>query len=80
MLVISAFVAGYFIRDILSTRDASVHAQEDFEVFWEAWGRIEDSFLGEIPNGRQRTYAAIRGSMETLDDPYTIFMEINNKL
>jgi carboxyl-terminal processing protease len=75
MLGISAFVAGYFIRDILSAQDASVYAQEDFEVFWEAWGRIEDSFLGEIPNGRQRTYAAIRGSMEALDDPYTVFVE-----
>jgi carboxyl-terminal processing protease len=75
MLVISAFVAGYFIRDIFSAHDVSVYAQEDFEVFWEAWGRIEDSFLGEIPNGRQRTYAAIRGSMETLGDPYTIFVE-----
>ena len=75
MLVISAFVAGYFIRDILSAQDASVYAQEDFEVFWEAWGRIEDSFLGEIPDGPQRTYAAIRGSMEALDDPYTVFIE-----
>jgi carboxyl-terminal processing protease len=75
MLVITAFVAGYFIRDILSAQDASVYAQEDFEVFWEAWGRIEDSFLGEIPDSPQRTYAAIRGSMEALDDPYTVFIE-----
>ncbi len=75
VLVISAFVAGYFMRDILSARDASVYAQEEFEVFWEAWGKIESSFIGEIPEGRQRTYAAIRGSMETLDDPYTIFVE-----
>jgi carboxyl-terminal processing protease len=75
VLVISAFVTGYFMRDILSARDASVYAQEEFEVFWEAWGKIESSFIGEIPEGRQRTYAAIRGSMETLDDPYTIFVE-----
>jgi carboxyl-terminal processing protease len=75
ILVISAFVAGYFIRDILSAHDASVYAQEDFEVFWEAWGRIEDNFIGEIPDEHQRTYAAIRGSMNTLDDPYTVFIE-----
>jgi carboxyl-terminal processing protease len=74
-LMISAFVAGYFIRDIRSTYDASAYDQEDFEVFWEAWGKIEDNFLGEIPNGRQRTYAAIRGSMDALDDPYTVFIE-----
>lgn len=75
MLVVSAFVAGYFLREILSARDASAYTHEEFEIFWEAWGRIEDSFLGEIPNGRQRTYAAIRGSMEALDDPYTVFVE-----
>lgn len=75
VLVLSAFIAGYFIRDFLSSRDASVYAQEDFDVFWEAWGRIDDSFLGEMPDSRQRTYAAIRGSMDILDDPYTIFVE-----
>ena len=39
VLAISAFFAGYYIRDILSSQDASAYAQEDFEVFWEAWGR-----------------------------------------
>ncbi len=75
VLVLSAFVAGYFMRDFTTARDTSVYAQEDFDVFWEAWGKIEESFLGEIPDGRQRTYAAIRGSMEILDDPYTVFVE-----
>jgi carboxyl-terminal processing protease len=75
VMVLSAFVAGYFMRDFAATRDTSVYAQEDFEVFWEAWERIEESFLGDLPDGRQRTYAAIRGSMQVLDDPYTVFVE-----
>jgi carboxyl-terminal processing protease len=75
VLAASAFAAGYFIRDIVSARNGSVQAQEEFDVFWEAWGRIEDTFIGELPEGRQRTYAAIRGSIETLDDPYTVFIE-----
>jgi len=75
VLTVSAFAAGYFINDIVYARNSSVQAQEDFDVFWEAWGRIEDSFLGTLPDGQQRTYAAIRGSMQALDDPYTIFVE-----
>ncbi len=75
VLAVSAFAAGYFIKDVVSARNGSVHAQEEFDVFWEAWGRIEDSFIGDLPEGRQRTYAAIRGSIGTLDDPYTIFVE-----
>lgn len=75
VLVASAFLAGYYIRDATSARETSAYVQEDFDVFWEAWGRIEDSFLGEIPEDRQRAYGAIRGSMETLNDPYTIFVE-----
>lgn len=75
VLVSSGFVAGYFIRDLTAISEEPVYAQEDFEVFWEAWDRIEQSFLGEMPEGRQRTYAAIRGSMEALNDPYTVFIE-----
>ena len=75
VLVVCAFAAGYFINDVVSARDGSAHAQEEFDVFWEAWARIEDSFIGDLPEGRQRTYAALRGSIDTLNDPYTIFVE-----
>lgn len=75
LLASAAFIAGYFANEIIDSRNGSAHAQEEFDLFWEAWGRIENSFIGELPDGRERTYAAIRGSMETLNDPYTIFVE-----
>ena len=50
VLVISAFAAGYFIREIIAVRNGSVLAQEEFDVFWEAWGRIEvDLHTGPPP-------------------------------
>ena len=70
-----AFVAGYFANNLIAVRNGSAHAQEEFDVFWEAWGRIESSFIGDIPSEKQRAYAAIRGSMQELGDPYTIFVE-----
>ena len=44
-------------------------------VFWEAWDLVAESFYGEIPSPRERTYGAIRGMLALLEDPYTIFLE-----
>jgi carboxyl-terminal processing protease len=79
LLTISAFVAGYFTNDFVEMRRgeitvASVDAAE-FGLFWEAWGRVEDNFLGELPTSKELTYGAIRGSVALLGDPYTFFVE-----
>jgi carboxyl-terminal processing protease len=44
-------------------------------LFWEAWGHVQDTFIGEIPTDNAITYGAIRGSLGTLNDPYTVFIE-----
>ena len=41
----------------------------------EAWRIIENDFYGDIPSEQTRTYGAIKGSVQTLDDPYTYFIE-----
>ena len=41
----------------------------------EAWRVIYEDFYGEIPSVQKRTYGAIKGSIQTLDDPYTFFIE-----
>ena len=77
VLAASAFTAGYFTNDFveLQTGGTLVHQRQEFDVFWEAWDRIEESFIGEIPSAQERTYGAIRGSMADLQDPYTVFIE-----
>ncbi len=74
-LIGSAFTAGYFVSELRSTRDIQVHAEEEFDIFWEAWNRVEGNFIGDLPVEQQRAYGAIRGSLDTLDDPYTVFIE-----
>jgi len=46
-----------------------------FDLYWEIWDIIERDFYGEIPSEDERMYAAIRGTLETLDDDYTSFIE-----
>jgi len=41
----------------------------------EAWRIIKKDFYGDIPSQQTRTYGAIKGSVQTLDDPYTYFIE-----
>ncbi|MBE2220197.1 MAG: S41 family peptidase [Anaerolineae bacterium] len=77
VLASSAFVAGYFTNDFveLQTGGTLVRQRDDFDVFWEAWDRIGESFIGDMPVPRDLAYGAIRGSMANLNDPYTIFIE-----
>ncbi|HRO22802.1 MAG TPA: S41 family peptidase [Promineifilum sp.] len=77
ILAAGAFGAGYLTRELVNGRGNSslVHATEDMELFNEAWGLIQGNFLGSIPDSRAVTYGAIRGSLATLNDPYTVFIE-----
>lgn len=78
-MAVLAFTAGYFFNDYVEARPQTTpHVSQentDFAVFWEAWGWVERSFIGEKPTPRQVAYGAIRGALSTLNDPYTIFIE-----
>jgi carboxyl-terminal processing protease len=77
-MALAAFAAGYLFNDALKARSAPIPSSMmsgDFAVFWEAMGRIEQSYLGELPEPQQTTYGAIRGALEVLNDPYTVFIE-----
>lgn len=47
---------------------------DDMSIFWEAMGLLERDFYGDLPNGQERSYGAIRGVLEMLDDANTGFM------
>jgi carboxyl-terminal processing protease len=46
-----------------------------FDLFWEAWDLIQQDFYGDLPTEEELTYGAIRGALNTLDDPFTAFIE-----
>jgi carboxyl-terminal processing protease len=75
-LVIGAFGAGVGTTWLLMpSRSASADEAADFDVFWEAWHLVESDFLGDIPAMQQVAWGAIRGALNTLDDPHTTFLE-----
>jgi len=73
-----AFSAGFITNELIDGRfnlGASPKNSEEFGIFWEAWEKVENNYIGTIPSSDQRTYGAVRGSFDLLGDPYTIFVE-----
>lgn len=46
----------------------------DFAVFWDAWQKVQEKFAGETDT-QKMVYGAISGMVDSLDDPYSMFME-----
>ncbi len=46
----------------------------DFGPFWKAWEAIENKYVG-TPDAQKQVYGAISGLINSLDDPYSMFME-----
>ncbi len=45
----------------------------DAALFKEVWDLLQQQFYGDLPQGQEVTYAAIRGLIESLGDQYTAF-------
>lgn len=78
LLGLTAFSAGFLTNELIGGSlnfGTPTNVSEDFEIFWEAWEKVERSYIGVIPSSKQRTYGAVRGAFDLLGDPYTIFVE-----
>lgn len=78
LLTMASFAAGFFVNDFVDLRNgrsSSGNQEQDFAIFWEAWDRIEQSYIGALPTNKEMAYGAIRGALNILGDPYTVFIE-----
>jgi carboxyl-terminal processing protease len=74
--IVGAFLIGMGTHWLMTHRQApGAEAAEDFGLFWEAWNLVEDHFLGALPDSQGLAWGAIRGALDTLQDPYTVFLE-----
>jgi carboxyl-terminal processing protease len=68
----STFLLGYTSR---AAHGPVAGTTEAFGIFWEAWDLVDDHFYGDSSDETARTYGAIQGSLNALEDPYTLFVE-----
>lgn len=51
----------------------------DFGTFWQAWQIIDENYLkNDQVDGQDKIYGAIKGLVESLGDPYTVFFTPEN--
>src|SRR3989338_476309 len=49
----------------------------DFGIFWTVLGKLEEKFVDQekLEDKRKLVYGAVEGMVNSLDDPYTVFLE-----
>ncbi len=62
---------------VIAAETGRALAPEDLGIFWEAMDLLEEDFYGELPSPNERSYGAIRGVLDTLDDQNTGFLTPN---
>ena len=72
------FFAGFFVRDLLApTAPSLVRADPSpsYPLLSEVQDLLETHFLRDLPAQNELEYAAIRGLIGSLNDPYTLFID-----
>jgi len=72
---LAAFVSGLWIGTLTADFRLAFAGRGPLPVLDEAWGLVADGFYGELPPASTRNRAAIRGLLETLQDPYTVLLD-----
>lgn len=93
-LILASFVLGLFIgrsravqtnferqkQEILG-KYSDKESLADFQLFWDVWDTVTQKFIHKPLDFQKMVYGAISGMVDSLDDPYTVFMtpeETNN--
>ena len=59
----------------LQNLEQGKNADVDFTLFWDAWTRVQEKFVNRGKLDYQKmVYGAISGMLNSLGDPYTVFM------
>jgi hypothetical protein len=72
------FTAGFFFREIVGLPmrvSASASAEESYPLLDEVQGLLNRHYVRQQPDFIARQYAAVRGMLASLEDPYTFFID-----
>ncbi|MCK5332496.1 S41 family peptidase [Candidatus Parcubacteria bacterium] len=82
LLVSTSFSMGFTLSSFLNNKSSPVYHNVngiDLGVFWETWGIIEDKYaLGPLDHEKM-IYGATNGMVNSLQDPYTVFLSPADK-
>jgi len=76
IIILGVFGSGVWFGKGQVTCQVCAPEDLDFSLFWETWRVIERKFVDKASiNVQDMVYGAISGMVNSLGDPYTVFME-----
>ena len=74
-LVAGGFYVGIYIGEKRVVCKVCKPEEIDFSLFWESWKVLQENFVNKEKFDVQKMiYGAISGMVDSLGDPYTVFM------
>ncbi len=76
MSIKEAVYAGQVYNKYVTAPANKLTQDIDFNLFWNVWDQLKDKYVDKNQlNDKTMFYGAIKGLVESLGDPYTVFME-----
>ncbi len=79
LFAIGAWLIGFGTAVVMAPSPAPtpevLEKPANFSVFTEAWAIVDREFYGEVPAARRITDGAVEGMIESLGDPYAVFLD-----
>ncbi|MBK8834664.1 MAG: hypothetical protein IPO29_07305 [Anaerolineae bacterium] len=79
---LAMFFGGWVLRGGMSSPGGALpqpapqaQAGPGLPLLDEAWSKVRESYVGEVPSDTLRNYGAVRGAIQTLNDRFSIFIE-----
>ncbi|OGY39674.1 MAG: hypothetical protein A2418_00285 [Candidatus Brennerbacteria bacterium RIFOXYC1_FULL_41_11] len=69
-------ISDVLIRGVFNFEQPESTRGADFSLFWDSWAAVQEHYLDRSNLDHQKmVYGAIKGMLESLEDPYTSFFE-----
>jgi len=75
VLLVGVGYAGHMVLAPAEAHTIRVQGDHSLPLLDEAWGHVRAHFIGTLPSDTLRNYGAVRGALTTLNDPYTTFID-----
>ena len=79
---LAMFFGGWVLRGGMSTPTGALGrpalqspAGPGLPLLDEAWSKVRESYVGQVPSDTLRNYGAVRGAIQTLNDRFSVFIE-----
>jgi len=73
LIIILGLIGSGAVGVVIGRSDSG--CERDLGLVWEAWKLVKDNYQGSLPDQQDLAWGAIRGVLETLDDPCTGLVE-----